>query len=157
MHLQPRVLRAQPGQLHLLGRHRLGPWRVELASGSQCMAFAGVSDHPLPPPWTWLPCVAGLAAAIAASPLVGPLVLVGSLPLTLNYTAAEPHRLSLLFLALTVATGVGAARLWQQRWGPALCVGLLAFGMFHETRAWITNDPNRVEVSYGLSNNLMES
>ena len=31
MHLQPRVLRAQPGQLHLLGRHRLGACAHELA------------------------------------------------------------------------------------------------------------------------------
>lgn len=33
MHLQPRVLRAQPGQLHLLGRHRLGAGCRQLAGG----------------------------------------------------------------------------------------------------------------------------
>lgn len=33
MHLEPRVLRAQPGRLHLLRRHRLGASSRELTGG----------------------------------------------------------------------------------------------------------------------------
>jgi hypothetical protein len=43
MHLQPRVLRAQPGQFHLFWRHRLGTGRCQLA-GSRC--FHPVAQRP---------------------------------------------------------------------------------------------------------------
>ncbi len=127
----------------------------DLLLGGHRMLFAAAPDHSLPAPWLWPLITLGAWPALRAYPLLGPILLVGSLPLAMRLTAMEPQRLGIAWVALAAISGVGASLLWEWRKpaGRWLCGLLLAWGLINETLAWVRSDPLKVELAYGLSYN----
>jgi hypothetical protein len=77
--------------------------------------------------------------------------------LALHGTDQEPHRLYPLWAALAVLAGLGASNLWSWRkgWGPAACLGLLAFGAAYEAAGTLAVPAPSLDLSYGYSHDLL--
>jgi MYXO-CTERM domain-containing protein len=122
-----------------------------LLGGGHRLAISAPEGHPWPPPWIWPLALLGAAPAVRRWPILALFLALGCLPLAMDNTDYEPHRLCLAYLMLAAFTGAGAALLWRRAWGRWLCLLLLMFGAADETLAWVRVPEAFLELSYGPS------
>jgi hypothetical protein len=127
---------------------------AELLSGGKRLAFSGADSHPWPAPWIWPLCLAGALPLWRRFKGGWALLAVGSAPLALQWTSAEPHRMSLALLGLAAMAGAGAAWAWRWKAARLALPLLLAAGIAHEAWAWTHVDKVPLAYAYGRSQNL---
>ncbi|MGH7442586.1 MAG: hypothetical protein ACREKE_07950, partial [bacterium] len=128
-----------------------------LLSRGDRLAISAAAGWPWPPPWIWPLILLGALGIRRGLGWPTWLLICGSLPLGLADTCYEPHRLCLALLALAAFAGNGAAVLWRRPWGICLCLALLLAGAASEIRAWGRIPTNKLELSYGTSQNLEQA
>jgi hypothetical protein len=125
-----------------------------LLGGGYRLTISGASGQPWPEWWIWPLLPFGLGAWKRWPGLAG-LALAGSVPLAMGLTSTEPHRLSLLLLALAAAAGWGAAMIWRRNALRPWLLLLLLVGGASESYAWVNREPVSMSYTYGRSWNLI--
>ncbi len=133
-------------QLDLLGQIRSNV--LDLILPTDRIPFADAPNHSWPSPWIWIPLAVGAVLAAKRHRWLLGLAVCGAAAVVAKGTAMEPQRLSLTYLAFSVMAGLGVARLWDGRWGRALCVGLLLFGVADEMWAWASIPASTTAILY---------